>query len=211
MAGIFLITLLFSRNSKAIASYGLVALTVVSVGVFAAIKYLEKYGLEKAKRSKDAERGAEAEEAVGGILDNLPEGNFVIHDFDSGKGNIDHILVCTKGIFTLETKSQAGEITFDGERLLQNGRPFLKDFIKQAWAECYVVREVLANCGITSPVAEPVILFPNAFVKVRGKAKRVEIISLKYFPKFLERLPTCIAVPEAGRIYNRIIAAGNLT
>jgi hypothetical protein len=52
-----------------------------------------------------------------------------------------------------------------------------------------------------------VILFPNAFVKVRGKAKGVEIISLKYLPKFLDRLPTRLTIPEAGRIYNRIKAA----
>ena len=207
MAVVFLITILFSKNSKTIGSYGLGASVFVFVVVFAAIKYLEKNGLEKAKRSKDAERGAEAEEAVGAILDNLPEGNFVIHDFDSGKGNIDHILICSKGIFTLETKSHAGKISFDGEKLLRNGRPLEKDFLKQAWAQCYLVREILAKWGITTPLPEPVILFTNAFIEVRGKAKGIDIIGIKYFSKFLERLPDKIPTPAAGTIYNRINAA----
>ena len=210
IAGIFLITFIFSKYSKAIGSYGKGTLLVVFVGFVVAIKFLERHGLEKAKRTKDAERGAIAEETVGAILDHLPEGNFVIHDFDSGKGNIDHILICPKGIFTLETKSHPGKVSFDGEKLLRNGRPFEKDFLKQAWAQCYLVREILAKWGITTPLAEPVILFTKAFIEVRGKAKGIEIADIKYFPKYLERLPDKLSTPEAGRIYNRIKAASKI-
>jgi hypothetical protein len=124
-----------------------------------------------------------------------------------GKGNIDHILICPKGIFTLETKSHTGKVSFDGEMLLRNGRPFEKDFLKQAWAQCYLVREILAKWGITSPLPDPVILFTKAFIEIRGKTKGIEIVGIKYFPKFLERFPEKISTPEAGRIYNRIKAA----
>jgi hypothetical protein len=206
VAGIFLITLLLSKNTKTIGSYGLGASIVALAGYVAAIKYLEKFGLEKAKRSKDAERGAEAEEAVGAILDNLPEGNFVIHDFDSGKGNIDHILICTKGIFTLETKSHAGKVSFDGKKLLRNGRKFEKDFLNQAWAQCYLVKAILARWGITNLQPEPVILFTRASIKVNGNANGIEIVGIDDFSKSLKRLPDKISVPEAGRIYNRIKA-----
>lgn len=192
-----------------IASYGLGALAIVSIGVFGAVKYLERFALEKARRGKDAERGAEAEEAVGAILDNLPAGNFIIHDFNSGKGNIDHILMCPKGIFTLETKSHAGKVSFDGKKLLRNGRKFEKDFLNQAWAQCYLVKAILARRGITNLQPEPIILFTKAFVQVRGKATGIHILGINDFPKFLERLPDTISVPEAGRIYDRIKAASN--
>ena len=196
MAVVFLITLLFSKNSKTIGSYGLGASVFVFVVVVAAIKYLEKYGLDKAKRSKDAERGAEAEEAVGAILGNLPEGNFVINDFNSGKGNIDHILIGPKGIFTLETKSHTGKVSFDGKKLLRNGRPFEKDFLKQTWAQWYLVREILAKWGITTPLSEPVILFTNAFIEVRGKAKGIDIVGIKYFRNFSNGFPTRYRPPR---------------
>lgn len=209
IAGILLITFLFSRYSQSIGSYGKGALLVVFAGFIAAIKYLEKVGLEKAKRSKDAQRGAEAEEAVGAILDHLPEGNFVIHDFDFGKGNIDHILIGPKGIFTLETKSHAGKVSFDGEKLLRNGKPFEKDFLNQAWRQCYLVREILAKWEITNPLPEPVILFTRASIATHGKAKGIELVEIKGLPAFLDRLTDKLSTPEAGRIYNRIKAASN--
>lgn len=197
----------YTNNIINIVALGLPGTLILAAGFYLAVKYLEKKANTAIDRAKHAEKGAGAEEKVGDFLDALPEGHFIVHDFNSGRGNIDHVLICTKGIFTMETKSQDGEVTFDGEKLLRNGRPYPKDFIRQAWAECYLVREILANWGIKSPVAEPVILFPNAFVKVRGKAKGVEIISLKYLPKFLDRLPARLTIPEAGRIYNRVKAA----
>lgn len=207
IAAISLVTFLFSKYSKSVGVYGKGTLLVVFAGVVAAIKYLEKVGLEKAKRGKDADRGADAEEAVGAILDRLPEGNFVIHDFASGKGNIDHILMCTKGILTLQTKSHAGKVSFDGNKLLRNGRKFEKDFLNQAWAQCYLVKEVLAKRGITNLHPEPVILFTKAAVQVRGKAGGIDIVGIKDFSRFLKLLPDRISVPEAGRIYNRLKAA----
>lgn len=206
LGGIVLLTLFISQSAKGITSYGLGALAVASVGVFGAIKYLEKFALDKAKRSKDAERGAEAEEAVGAILDNLPAGNFIIHDFQSGKGNIDHILMCPKGIFTIETKSHAGKVSFDGKKLLRNGRKFEKDFLNQAWAQCYRVKEILSKWGITNLHPEPVILFTRANLQLRGKPTGIHIVGINDFSKFLGQLPHKISVPEAGRIYNRIKA-----
>ena len=197
---------LYAHNVRSIASLGLPGSIAVGAGFLLFIKFLERKGTTVINRAKRADRGAVAEEKVGDFLDSLPEGNFIIHDFNSGKGNIDHILIKTKGIFTLETKSHKGEVTFDGEKL-RGKQPFEKDFIRQAWAECFTVRNVLEGWGITSPKVEPIILFTNAFVKVRGKAKGVEIVSLKYLPKFLEQLPDRQTIAEAGRIYNRVRAA----
>jgi hypothetical protein len=70
-----------------------------------------------------------------------------------------------------------------------------------------LVREILAKWGITTPLPEPLILFTKAFIEVRGKAKGIEILGINYFPKYLERFPDKISIPEAGRIYNRIKAA----
>lgn len=198
---------LYSNNVRNIVSLGLPGTLAVGIGFLLFIKYLEKKGSIVIDRAKRADRGAVAEEKVGDFLNSLPEGNFIIHDFNSGKGNIDHVLINTKGIFTLETKSHKGDVTFDGEKLLRGKHLYEKDFLSQAWAECFAVRNVLQEWGITSPKAEPIILFTNAYVKVRGKAKGVEILSLKFLPKFLEQLPVRQAIPEAGRIYNRVKAA----
>lgn len=195
----------YSRNVKTVMSFGLIGTLVVG-GIFLfGIKLLEKKGAVILKRAKQAERGAIAEEKTGAILEEaLPQGNFVIHDFDTGRGNIDHILVGPKGIFTLEVKSHRGTVTFDKGSLLRDGKPFEKDFLKQAWAECFVVREILAKWEIKEPSAEPLIIFSNAFVKVRDKAKGVAVINLKFLPSYLERFQDRLTTAEAGRIFNRL-------
>lgn len=195
----------YSRNVKSIMSFGLTGSLVVGGLFLFGIKLLEKKGNVTLKRAKQAERGAIAEEKTGAILEEgLPEGNFIIHDFDTGRGNIDHILVGPKGIFTLEVKSHRGTVTFANGRLMRDGQPFEKDFLKQAWAECFAVREILAKWEIKEPSGEPLIIFSNAFVKVSGKAKGVTVINLKFLPTFLERLPDRLTTGEAGRIINRL-------
>ncbi|MGZ8430381.1 MAG: nuclease-related domain-containing protein [Candidatus Deferrimicrobiaceae bacterium] len=210
IAGVFMISLFFPQNVKNIGSFGPGALVAAFVVGVAAIQYLETYSREKGRRGRDAGTGTDAEVAVRDVLESLPEGYFVVHDFDSGKGMIGRILIGPKGIFTLETRSHTGEVTFDGNQLLRNGRPFGKDWIRRAWGQCFLVRGLLAEWGITTPLPEPVILFANAHVKVQGKARGVEIAGLRSLPKILDPLPNRLSIPEAGRIYNRILAASLL-
>lgn len=201
---IWLALFAYTRNAKTIISLGLPG-TLVIGGLFVfGIKLLEKKGNVILKHAKQAERGAIAEEKTGVFLDGLPEGNFIIHEFNTGRGNIDHILVGPKGIFTLEVKSHRGTVTFDDGNLLRDGKAFEKDFLKQAWAECFAAREILAKWDIKEPKAEPLIIFSNAFVKVMGKAKGIAVMNLKFLPTFLERLPDRMTTAEAGRIFNRL-------
>lgn len=195
---------LYSRNVKSILTLGLPGTLAVGTLFLLGIKMLEKKGNVTLKHAKQAERGAIAEEKTGAILEGLPEGNIIIHDFNTGRGNIDHILIGPKGIFTLEVKSHRGTVTFDNGSLQRDGNAFEKDFLKQAWAECFAVRETLATWDIKEPKAEPLIVFSNAFVKTRGKSNGVSIMNLKFLPTFLERLPDRMTVAEAGRIYNRL-------
>jgi Nuclease-related domain len=57
------------------------------------------------------DRGARAEEHVGGLLNELRSGEWrVIHDVSLGHGNVDHILIGPAGVFTVETKSHPGPV-----------------------------------------------------------------------------------------------------
>ena len=210
MAGVFLISFFFPRNMETIGSFGPGALVAAFVVGVAALHYREPYVQQKGRRGRDAGTGPDASAAVREVLESLPEGYFVVHDFDSGKGTIGRVLIGPKGIFTLETKTHTGEVTFDGEQLLRNGRPFENDLIRRAWSRCFLARGLLAEWGITTPLSEPVILFANAHVKVQGKARGVEIATVRSLPEILDPLPNRLSIPEAGRIYNRILAASLL-
>jgi hypothetical protein len=117
----------------------------------------------------------------------------VIDGFVTRKGTVDYILVGPKGILTIGTKSDKGVVTSDGEKLLSNGRPFERDLIKQAWAQSYLVQHLLAANGVCTLRPQPVIVFTEADVQVKGRVGRVQVVGIKDLQAFLEGLPVWIS------------------
>ncbi|QIN79253.1 hypothetical protein GBA65_12830 [Rubrobacter marinus] len=120
--------------------------------------------------------GGRAEERVGEELEKLlPHGFYIFHDVPlRGLGNVDHVVLGPNGFFSVETKSHSGHVTARGGRLARNGRPFEKDFVKQAWSGCYRLREIL-----DAEVA-PLLLFTDAFVEGRMAVRGVRVLPLKW-------------------------------
>ena len=179
----------YTKSVKAIATLGLPVALVVFVGIIHWIKAMGGKAEAVANRALDARRGAVAEEAAGNLPGELPAGYFVVNDFVSKRGNIDHIVISTKGILTVETKSHRGVVTCEGEMLKRDGKPFEKDLIKQAWAEAYSIRDLLTEKGVCNLRPQPVIVFTEADVQVRGKVRGVHIIGIKDLHAFLKGLP----------------------
>lgn len=191
----------FNRSVKTIATLGLPVALVVFVGIIYWVKAMGDKADAYSKRAVDAHRGAVAEEEVGDLLGELPAGYFVVHDFVSKRGNIDHIVISTKGILTVETKSHTGVVSCEGEMLKRDGKPFEKDFIKQAWSEAYSIRDLLTSHGISAPKPQPVLLFANADVQVRQQVRGVEIISRRYLPLYLKGLQNRLSANDAKKIF----------
>jgi len=163
------------------------------IGLFLVFKiimsFLEKYGKKEKRMEGKYERGAVAEESIGDMLDKLPGENLVLHDVPSRFGNIDHVIISrTKGIILVETKSHRGKITAEGDKLLIDGKPPEKDFIRQTLNNCYWLKEwVKDNLGLEAWV-NCVIVFTNGFVTIRGKIKGVWVINAKYFYTCFDRI-----------------------
>jgi len=174
---------------QAIASLGL---TVMVIGSMKFFHRAEAMG-EKAKMFTDRaiawKQAAAAEESVGGLLEALPNNYFVVDDFVTKKGTTGYIVVGPKGILTIETKNHQGVVTNHGEMLLQDGHPFEKDFIKQAWAQSYSVRDLLTEKGVCNLRPQPVIVFTDADVQVKERVRGIPVIGVKDIHAFLEGLP----------------------
>jgi hypothetical protein len=183
----------YMGSNQAIASLGLTVMAIVSVKIY---HWAEAMG-DKAEMFNDRaiawKQGAVAEENVGGLLEALPNNYFVIDDFVTKKGTTDYIVVGPKGILTIETKSHQGVVTNNGEKLFRDGHPFEKDFIKQAWALSYSVRDLLAEKGVCTLRPQPVIVFTDADVQVKERVRGVQIIGIKDLHAFLEGLPVWIS------------------
>jgi len=179
----------YMGSNQAIASLGLTVMVIISVKIR---HWAEAMG-DKNKKFTDRaiawKQGAVAEESVDGLLEALPNNYFVINDFVTKKGTTDYIVVGPKGILTIETKNHKGVVTNNGEKLLRDGHPFEKDFIEQAWAQSYLVRDLLAEKGVCALRTQPVIVFTDADVQVKGRVRGVQIIGIKDLHAFLEGLP----------------------
>ena len=179
----------YMGSIQAIASLGLTVMVIVSVKIF---HWADAMGDKTEKftdRAIDWKQGPVVEESVVGLLEALPDTYFAVIDFVTKKGTIDYILVGPKGILTFETKSHKGVVTIHGEKLMRDGDPFGEDFIEQAWAKSYCVRDLLAGKGVCSLTPQPVIVFTDADVKVKERVRRVHIIGSKDLHAFMEGSP----------------------
>jgi len=67
-------------------------------------------------------KGARGEERVALLLESLPFGYHVFHDFTCARGEaIDHVVVGPRGIFVIETKCWGGHVTYEAGALLVDG------------------------------------------------------------------------------------------
>jgi Nuclease-related domain len=196
----------YTKSVKTIATLGLPVALVVFVGIIYWIKAMGDKANAIADRALDARRGAVAEEAIGNLPGELPAGYFVVNDFVLNRGNIDHIVISTKGILTVETKSHRGVVSCEGETLKRDGKPFEKDFIRQAWAEAYSIRDLLTEKGVCNLRPQPVIVFTDADVQVKGKVRGVHIVSSKDFHAFLKGLPAWMSERLSTRIIDCLLS-----
>jgi len=145
--------------------------TVGEIGLLVTIFLIIRYVLPLVERQ---DRGALAEEHVGGLLDELPEGRWrVIHDATLGRGNVDHIVIGPPGVFTIETKSHPGPVRVS--RL--HGRT-----VAQAQAQGRAIS------WVTGSEVEPLVVFSRAWVDRPGaRRKGVRVLPARMLLGYLRR------------------------
>jgi hypothetical protein len=120
------------------------------------------------------DRGALAEEQVGGLLDKLPRDRWrVIHDATLGRGNVDHIAIGPPGVYTIETKSHPGPIRVSR---LHGGT------IAQAQAQGKAIG------WVTGTEVQPLVVFSRAWVDRPGaRRKGVRVLPARMLLSYLQK------------------------
>jgi hypothetical protein len=177
--GVGLILLLMRLPGKVTAlTKGPAAIVLIGL-IIVAIKLLEAFGNKTEKRQRQrrnqAGRGAKGEEKVGAILESLPEDYVVLHDVACRYGNIDHVVVGPNGVFALETKSHGGRVRMEDGKLLVNGKPPEKDFIKQALRNGLWLRDLLKEKLGLEIFVQAMVVFSRAFVESVPRTKGVTV------------------------------------
>lgn len=135
-------------------------------------------------------RGGEGERDVKNILKKLPKSYIFLPNINlARRGNIDFVSVGPTGIRTIEVKSHAGIITFDGKELKRNGKSFDgKNFLKQAWSEKCLVRDLLWQKLGRNFDVQPIIVFSSQDAEIKLESSPINgvyVMGLSWLKEFV--------------------------
>lgn len=186
---------------------------VVSALALGSAAYTVYRGRCVLQRVRSLRLGLEGEQVVGQQLEELRmRGCRVFHDLPGPHFNLDHILVAPQGIYAVETKTlrkpQRGNpaITFDGERLLVEGREPLGDYLGQVTAQRRWLRERLQETTGRQFSVRSVLVFPGWFVENTRRVRQTElwVLNPKALPGFLEREPVALTPADVALVSSRL-------
>lgn len=157
--------------------------------------------------------GLLGEKSVGQALEALRDRGYrVIHDIPGDGYNIDHVLIGPTGVYAIETKTRmkptsgAGEVIYDGERVMVNGLAPDRDPLVQARAAARDVKRLILESTGRSIDVRPVVIFPGWYIRRTCRRPEVWVVNEKYLEAWLERDDDRLT-PEEVRIFETAIAA----
>jgi hypothetical protein len=143
------------------------------------------------------DRGAQGEERVGGLLDDLAKGQsqwHIVHDANLGHGNVDHIAIGPAGVFTVETKSHPGPVRVGKVH---------GSVLAQAQAERRLVEQATGVGGV-----EPLVVYSRAWVdRPLARRKGVRVVPATMLVEHLRRQPARLSEAEVQRAQRRLARA----
>jgi len=143
------------------------------------------------KQSKLIRQGRDGEKIVGEYLDSLREdGHRVFHDVLGDNFNLDHVIVSTKGIFVIETKTYSkpvkgdAKIEYNGDQIIIAGSKTTSDPITQVTAASKWLKNILKESTGKEYLIKPVVVFPGWFVETQEPGLKSDVWVLN--PKALQ-------------------------
>ena len=193
-----------------------VFITLIIIGI-ATIFYL-CYAIYKAlklkKHNKNLKLGRDGEKEVAQYLDTLKkEGVHIFHDVinDNKTFNIDHIVISTKGIFTIETKTRMktskSKVECVGNNLIVDNYNDRGRTVIQSKAQIDWLQKKISNNNNKISV-NGIITFPGWWIEGKLQSKTVNIVNPKNLKKFIESGQDKLTIQEANLIstilYNHV-------
>ncbi|MBA3565016.1 MAG: NERD domain-containing protein [Gammaproteobacteria bacterium] len=165
------------------------------------------------RTGKRLKLGLEGERAVGELLDRLrAKGYRVFHDVPTGRGNIDHVIICARGIYTIETKTRrkpaqgSAVVRYDGETLSVNGSRPCEKAIVQARAQAAFLKRYLKDRTSRAYPVRAVVVFPGWFVKRTRRHANINVwvTEPKALHQWIDRDPPTIDLADVKMAANTL-------
>jgi len=157
--------------------------------------------------------GRDGERVMGQFLETLRAQGFrVFHDIPGDGFNVDHLIVGSKGVFTIETKTLSkplrgeSKIAFDGDEITIGGYQPDRNPIVQARAQAAWVRDLVFETTGRRISVHPVVVYPGWFVEgpPKGAKSDVWVLNPKALPAFIEHERDTLTTEDMSLICDRI-------
>jgi hypothetical protein len=150
--------------------------------------------------------GRDGERAVGQFLETHVEPDAtVFHDVPGAKGNIDHVVICSRGIYAVETKTRTKPrrgkpiVTVENERLIVNGYAPDRDPIGQARACAENLKRVLKESTGKQFDVRPVVVFPGWFIEDKRESRAAAwVLEPKALPVWISQEKATISPSDVS-------------
>lgn len=181
------------ESLDAIASkkfYQGVMLIIIGAIVFFFIPFIGIIGIGLAlvgiiviKSGGSFSKGAEGEALVSDVLEEFPDDWYIFNDMIVGNSQVDHIVICPKGVYTIETKNYRGTIYGNANEkewfqvLENNHKVSFYNPVKQGNKHSLELSKYLGNFGFKTWI-NTIVIFPNPKVQLKVYSPKVNVIHL---------------------------------
>jgi len=145
-------------------------------------------------------KGARGEERVAGLLEMLPTGWHVFHDYPAGKYHVDHVVVGPMGVFAVETKNWSSQVTVEDDEVLVGGWTPDRRPLPQARNEAEAVREKLKDAGWKGSVEAVLCMASDTFVEPECVVGKVNLLNAERLLDWFARRSTVLSANEVTRL-----------
>lgn len=165
------------------------------------------------KRLKSLRLGRDGERAVGQTLEALRrKGYRVFHDLIGDGFNLDHVIICEKGAYAIETKTRSKpakgrcEIIYNEDGISINGSAPDNKMLIQAKAQKKWLEKTISELTGIKLMVIPVVVFPGWYIKDNREEKRdrVWVLEPKALPAYIDNQSNVISGEQVRLIANHI-------
>lgn len=165
------------------------------------------------KKIKALKQGRDGEKAVAELLNFYREAKMkVFHDIVGDNFNVDHVVVSTRGIFLVETKTYSKpdkgktEIVFNGKTISKNGYIMNDDILIQVKASSKWLRKLIEELTAKVVDVQPAVVFPGWYVQMTNEYKSdIWMLNPKNLDKFIMGRKEILTEEEVKLISNHLV------
>lgn len=171
------------------------------------------YGIRKSlrliKHMRNCYKGMEGERLVGEMLNKLNSDSVrIFHDICGDCFNVDHLIISTRGIFTIETKhydrTRGYKFLYQDGRLMFNGRQ-CNTLINQMDGEASFISEKIESlCGRIYPIQKVAIIIGAYIENPSNDFSKYWILNENSFPKFFSSVKETLSIEEVRSISTQV-------